>query len=71
MDSPADNTFVYEVHHTVITVIEGVRNEDEAEAVARHMLENGPVDRLSITEGAEVFQVVVESVFAVTVSERG
>jgi hypothetical protein len=57
IDSAHTEHGVYEVHHTVITMIEGAASQDEAEVIARRMLENGPVDRLSITEGADVFPV--------------
>lgn len=62
MDSDFGQRIAYEVHHTVITVVEGVDSEIEAEAVARRMLETRPVDQLDITEGADVFRVEVQSV---------
>jgi hypothetical protein len=56
-----NNNGAYEVHHTVITVIEGVASRKDAEALARRILENGPVERLSITEGADVFRVEIDA----------
>ena len=61
MNSTHNSDGAYEVHHTVITVIEGVASREEAEVLARRMLENGPVERLSITEGADVFRVEIDA----------
>ena len=71
MDSHWGPRIAYEVHHTVITVVEGVDSEAEAEAVARRMLETRPVDRLDITEDAEVFRVEVQPVQVAAARGRG
>jgi hypothetical protein len=61
MNSARNDSSAYELHHTVITVIEGVASCEEVEALARRILENGPVDRLSITECADVFHVEIDA----------
>jgi hypothetical protein len=71
MDSHSGQQTAFEVHHTVITVIEGVDSEADAEAVARRMLETRPVDRLDITEGAEVFRGEVQPVPVAAARGRG